>query len=465
MDVTDVNTRYDEDQTPLHVASQLGQLEIIRSLIARGADPNSENANKETPLFMASRNGKFETTQLLVENGADVNHPDSEKRTPLHEASENGHDSVAQLLLGSQANCNVKNMYQWTPLHLASRTGKSAVVRVLLRGGAEVNVQDNSKWTPLHMASQKGHVQVVELLLLARNARVDNRKADGETALHLAAYYGHVEVVVLLISHNADRYILNNKGEAALDLAREKGHENVVQLIEDQPGVSTSSSSSPSHVAPTITKTAPGWMPTPCSGLPNEPHEDAHTGGETPSELPCPSDKGKGKAHSNERSHTDPSASSGTPPLPPEHPASATGLPSIPQPESGPRGLDRSTPRIYGKEGVGREARRAAEGLTPAKGETRPGPILPSKPMQSTGHPYSAAVPLVPQKGTHTRSPPETGDDTSSRLAGDRRRGETHTSSLVQPDPPQEAVENKPHAKPSDQVGHTLSSGRSFPIV
>ena len=230
----------------------------------------------------------------------------------------------------------------------------------------------------------------------------------------------------------------------------------------NQPSVSTSPS--PSHAAPTITKTASGWTRTPHSKLPNEPHGDARTDG-APSVLPRPPDKGKGKAHSNERSDANLSAPSGTPPLPPEHSTSGAGSPFRPQPESGPRGLDRSTSRIRGNEGVGREARRVAEGLTSAKGETRPGPILPSKSMQSAGQPSSAAIPLVPQKGTPTRSPPETGVDTSSRLPGDRRRGETHAASLVQLDPPQEAVENKPHEKPSDQIGHTHSSGKSSFIL
>jgi ankyrin repeat protein len=82
------------------------------------------------------------------------------------------------------------------------------------------------------MASQMGHVEVVALLL-AKNAKVDEKKVAGETALHLAAYYGHVEVVKLLISRIADQQIRirNNKGATALDLASEKGHENVVQLI------------------------------------------------------------------------------------------------------------------------------------------------------------------------------------------------------------------------------------------
>ena len=229
----------------------------------------------------------------------------------------------------------------------------------------------------------------------------------------------------------------------------------------NQPNISTSLSQS--HVAPTITKSASGWMRTPRSKHPNDsdPHGDADVGG-TPPELPRPLDKDKGKAYFNdERSHTGPSAPSGAPPLPSEHPASATGTSPRPQPEAGARGLGRSTSQIRGNEGVGREARRVAEGLTSAKGETRPGPTLPSKSMQSTGQPYSAAVPPVSQKGTPARSPPETGDNTSSRLPSDRPRGEAHLPSFGQPDPPQEADEKKPYVKPSDQIGRTQSSGKS----
>ena len=174
-----------------------------------------------------------------------------------------------------------------------------------------------------------------------------------------------------------------------------------------QPSISTSSS--PSHVAPTMTKTPSGRMRTPRSKLPNEPHGDGDIGG-TPPELPRPPDKDKGKLHiNNERSHTG-SAPSGTLPLPSDHPASAAGTPSRPQPEF---------------------------------------------------KPYSAAVPPVPQKGAPTKSPPETGDNTSPKLPSDRPRGEAHLPSFGQPAPPQEADEKKSHVKSSDQIGRTQSSGKS----
>ena len=42
---------------------------------------------------------------------------------------------------------------------------------------------------------------------------------------------GHYDVVVLLCQNNADLTIKNYRGHTALDQAKEKGHENVYQLL------------------------------------------------------------------------------------------------------------------------------------------------------------------------------------------------------------------------------------------
>jgi len=51
------------------------------------------------------------------------------------------------------------------------------------------------------------------------------------TPLHEACSTGQKDVVELLIAKGADMNAKNNKGQAALSLAKEQGHEEIVELL------------------------------------------------------------------------------------------------------------------------------------------------------------------------------------------------------------------------------------------
>jgi ankyrin repeat protein len=224
-----INSRYEDGQTALHIASYYEDLKLMQWLIDDcGLKSNAEDEDQETPLFPASRNGKEKATRLLLDAGAKVNHQNWQKMTPLHRASENGHDAVTRLLLNKNAIVDARHVYDWTPLHLASRAGKHMVAKALLNGGANANAKNDKFWTPLHMASQKGHLDVVKLLLDGV-ADVNARKADGETALHLAAFYGHLEVAQVLLERISN---LDVKNETPRDLALKGGHRDIAQLLK-----------------------------------------------------------------------------------------------------------------------------------------------------------------------------------------------------------------------------------------
>ena len=94
-----MNRSDDDGYTPLYWPSHNAHLEVVRALLAAGADVNRGNNNGVTPLHWASSlNGNLEVVQALLAAGADVNRSDNDGETPLYWALNNNLTQVADLL-------------------------------------------------------------------------------------------------------------------------------------------------------------------------------------------------------------------------------------------------------------------------------------------------------------------------------------------------------------------------------
>jgi ankyrin repeat protein len=58
----------------LFVASQIGHLDVVRELLARGANANAAFDTGATPLIQASWNGHVDVVRALLAAGADKHH-------------------------------------------------------------------------------------------------------------------------------------------------------------------------------------------------------------------------------------------------------------------------------------------------------------------------------------------------------------------------------------------------------
>ena len=139
-------------------------------------------------------------------------------------------DLVLQLLDSDPALINVEDGEGWTCLINASKAGHLDLVKRLVDRGSRLVA--SSQHSALRGAALHNHVDVMRLLVQAGHA-VDALSAGRRTALMGAAMNGHLDAVLYLLAAGADPRLRNDQGERALDLARNRGHKEIVSVLAE----------------------------------------------------------------------------------------------------------------------------------------------------------------------------------------------------------------------------------------
>ncbi len=112
---SDPNTKSLQDHTLLHYAARWNQVEIIKILVAYGANLESRNYRDDTPLHRAARWGMSDAVRVLAELGGNVNVKGKYAYTPLHDAAFWGHTDTVSVLIELGADINAR---AWEGGHL-----------------------------------------------------------------------------------------------------------------------------------------------------------------------------------------------------------------------------------------------------------------------------------------------------------------------------------------------------------
>jgi hypothetical protein len=111
------------------MAAKASDLELLKVLLALGADPNIRNINETTPLMAAV--------------GVEMFNPGEDTHGDLETIE------VAKFLLGLEAPVNAQNKYGESALLGATARGPIPLVQLLLDHEASFDVKDLFGWTPL----------------------------------------------------------------------------------------------------------------------------------------------------------------------------------------------------------------------------------------------------------------------------------------------------------------------------
>ncbi|MCQ2574108.1 MAG: ankyrin repeat domain-containing protein [Treponema sp.] len=272
-----MDMRFEDNQTPLHMASAMGHLAIAEYLLINGADPNLQDSSGSTPLHEAVRYGNIDVIKMLVngnvknkndfhcnvnalnnlgkspimvimpkdkmeeiydiliEQGADLNIKDSFGDTLLHTATMmHAPSTILSKLVEGGADVNVKNKEGVTPFEIAIQHNSREMTKFYAEHDADIHTKDTHGISPLSLALEAER-DLFEMIISKKNAQSQN--SEGNTPLHVALLNNaSMEKILYIISLTDDVNIRNSDGNNVLYIACEKRQESVVKAILEKGG-------------------------------------------------------------------------------------------------------------------------------------------------------------------------------------------------------------------------------------
>ncbi|XP_062179888.1 uncharacterized protein LOC133884474 [Phragmites australis] len=191
-----VDPKDDDGETPLIHATRQGHLHTAQYLLDHGANPSVATSLGATALHHAAGIGNIELMKLLLSKGVDVE-SESDAGTPLVWAAGHGQQDAVKLLLQHNAKPNTETDDGITPLLSAVAAGSLPCLEVLIQAGADPNIRAGGA-TPLHIAADSGNMEIIKCLLKA-GGDPNTCDDDGLKPIQVAALRNNREVVELLL--------------------------------------------------------------------------------------------------------------------------------------------------------------------------------------------------------------------------------------------------------------------------
>lgn len=206
-----LNDEYDlgQDFDAINALISKNDRDTVELLLNLGAKVNyTRDLLDNSPIFIASTIGNFEMLKLLVEYGADYNIKDSKGKTVLHHLFHESYFRRYILKLTQQEKIDIIDYFLNLGLdidavdndgstllhgHCHGQDGTEILERLILRG-AQINIPDRFGMTPLLQASKYGTIGAIKLLL-RNGADLEARNGEGSNCYLVAIEGGNLDEV------------------------------------------------------------------------------------------------------------------------------------------------------------------------------------------------------------------------------------------------------------------------------
>ena len=161
-----INCGTNKGQTPLHYASFVGNIKLIKLLIENGADISSETNNGFNVLHLSIMGNKISPFYYFIQKyNVNINSKDSKENTSLHLAAYfNSKKIFNYLLTNDKIEINSKNKAGFTPLHFAVLSQNKSMIKKLLIKGANWSIKNDKLYTPLDLAKKNNYYSIQNIL-------------------------------------------------------------------------------------------------------------------------------------------------------------------------------------------------------------------------------------------------------------------------------------------------------------
>jgi ankyrin repeat protein len=236
MDTYPDNDRKDDidigQQSPSFIRSQKILADYIKKDLDKTAQPTQEQLNGW--LHTAVITNHEDLVKELLAKGANPN-TGFDNKTVLHYAIHKKNPAIVELLLNAGANPKT-TLYGNTPLKMAVIRNSSPIVSLLLNTAETINPDTFSNLTIYQdrdmFFSRKINPEIV-LMLLEKMGGPNVQDEDGLTPLHWAVLGNDGELAKTLLDAGADKNIRTNSGHTALGLSKmEKRGNNTILLLK-----------------------------------------------------------------------------------------------------------------------------------------------------------------------------------------------------------------------------------------